>query len=346
MLKMGGMALIGLAAVLNSSAQDVATPPPPSPSADQVSPAPPTPPVMAPDRSEIIIRPKGDKEGKVTIEIKNGEFLVNGEPVDKFEDPNVEIELRDEGDGAVSIYHSPFRGNYWDQERFNRDFQRKMADVQMRVKRMQFDANAAFLGVSSKKTESGGATILEVTKSSPAEKAGLKKGDVITKINDQKIESPDNLYETIHQFKPGDKVKVSFKRDGKDQTVTATLEKSENEPFVYKYNYRVAPIPPMADAFVWGPPAPRLGIKAQDSEDGKGVNVLEVTPGSSAEKAGLKKGDVITGLDGNTVNSTNELVDGVRDARDKASIKMKVLRNGKSQDLDIKIPRKLRTAEL
>ena len=44
-------------------------------------------------------------------------------------------------------------------------------------------------GVSSRKAEKGGATVLEVTKGSPAEKAGIKKGDIITKVNDSKIET-------------------------------------------------------------------------------------------------------------------------------------------------------------
>ncbi len=77
--------------------------------------------------------------------------------------------------------------------------------------------NSAFLGVSSRKAEKGGATVLEVTKGSPAEKAGIKKGDIITKLNETKIESPESLYETVHNLKPGDKVKILFTRDGKVQ---------------------------------------------------------------------------------------------------------------------------------
>ena len=59
----------------------------------------------------------------------------------------------------------------------------------------------------------------------------------------------------------------------------------------------------------WGHKQPKLGIKAQDAEDGKGVNVLEVEDSSAAFKSGLKKGDIIVQFDGAEVNSTNELVD-------------------------------------
>jgi S1-C subfamily serine protease len=46
------------------------------------------------------------------------------------------------------------------------------------------------------------------------------------------------------------------------------------------------------------------------------------------------------------VNNTGDLIQQIRDARDKATVKVKVLRNGKSQEMVVKIPRKLRTAEL
>jgi serine protease Do len=342
------MAAICLALAFRGIAQEAAPPPPP--------PAPEVNVDSNDDHPEIIIRQKGDKDSKLTLEIRNGQVFLNGKPLEKFEDPNLEIEMRkpDEGDIALSI--SPFRRNYWDdqqqyfrdQQHLNRDMQRRMEDMNWKLRELK--SNAAFLGVSSRKADAGGALVLEVTKSSPAEKAGLKKGDVITRLNDEKIESPEDLYETVHGLKPGDKVTVTFKRDGKEQTAPAVLGESKNAPFVYKYkyDYQMPEMPafPGPESFVWGPMPPKLGIKAQDAEDGKGVNVLDITQGSAAEKAGLKKGDVITSYDGNEVNSANELVQQVREARDKSTVKVKILRSGKSQELEIRIPRKLRTAEL
>ena len=97
---------------------------------------------------------------------------------------------------------------------------------------------------------------------------------------------------------------------------------------------------------VWGPHAPKLGIKAQDTEDGKGVNILEVEDSSAAAKAGLKKGDIILQFDGKAVNSTNELVEDLQEARQKPVVKVKIQRAGLTQEIDVKIPRKLKTAEL
>ena len=352
MYKIAGIGAICFAFALKGIAQDV----------DPVAPVPPAPPMetisidSSDNQPEVIVRQKGNKDSKVTIEIRNGNFFVNGKPLEKFDDKNIEVILKKgsyDDEPLLAITTSPFRGNEWDQERFQRDMQRNLSMQDMQRKAMQAyrnTSNEAFLGVSSRKSETGGATILEVTKTGPAEKAGLKKGDVITKVNEAKIESPDNLFEVIHRFKPGEKVKITFKREGKEQTVSAVLEKSKSEPrvFNYKYEYHMPDMPnmPGLESPLWGPMPAKIGIKAQDSEEGKGVNVLEVTEGSPADKAGLKKGDVITNINGNEVNSANELIQQVRESREKSTVKVKILRDGKPQDMDIKIPRKLKTAEL
>jgi serine protease Do len=338
------VAMLCMAVVLNTKAQPA--PPPPAP-------VPKTVTIDNGDQSEIVIRQKGDKDTKITLEIKNGEYFINGKPLEKFDDQNIIVEKREiAGDIDVNgIYSpSPFRINPWDEDRLERDQRNKDEMARRMQKTIQIRMNSAFLGVSSRKAEKGGATVLEVTKESPAEKAGIRKGDVIIKVNENKIESPESLFETIHNFKPGDKVKIVFTRDGKEQSVMATLEKSEfkQKDFNYNYNFKMPPMPEMygMDMDSWGHKQPKLGIKAQDAEDGKGVNVLEVEDSSAAFKSGLKKGDIIVQFDGTEVNSTNELVDQMEEARHKPVIKVKILRAGVSQDIDIKIPRKLKTAEL
>jgi Trypsin-like serine proteases, typically periplasmic, contain C-terminal PDZ domain len=324
-----------------------------------VVPPPPVPRNEMNDRNEqkeIIIRQKGGKDTKITLEVKNGEYFINGKPLEKFDDQNIIVEKRDVDVIAIpdiAYSPSPFREE-WNNEKAMRDAERALGNMDRQQRRIQksieIRMNSAFLGVSSKKSEKGGATVLEVTPGSPAEKAGIKKGDIITKVNETKIESPEGLFETIHSFKAGDKVKVNFTRNGKEQTVTATLDKSENnvKDFNYNYNFKMPPMPYMdgLEMGPWGPHQPKLGIKAQDAEDGKGVNILEVEDSSAAAKAGLKKGDIILQFDGAEVNSTNELIEQLQGARGKSTIKVRILRGGVSQDIDIKIPRKLRTAEL
>ena len=327
------------------------------------APVPPVPPVPKADipekgdQTEIVIRQKGDKDTKLTLEIRNGDYFINGKPLEKFDDQNIIVEKRmmDENiiEGPGEAYsRSPFRENRMNEDMYERNLDN--LDMQRKIqKSMQIISNSAFLGVSSRKAEKGGATVLEVTQGSPAEKAGIKKGDIITRVNETKIESPESLFETVHNFKPGDKVKILLIRDGKEQAVVATLDKSEQMPkdFNYNYNYKFK-MPPMPDMEgmqmdrLWEPRQPKLGIKAQDAEDGKGVNILEVQDSSAAAKAGLKKGDIILQFDGAEVNSANELLEQFQEARHKSTLKVRILRGGASQEIEIKIPRKLKTAEL
>jgi putative serine protease PepD len=81
----------------------------------------------------------------------------------------------------------------------------------------------AFLGVQLAEAE-GGAQIAAVTSGSPADKAGLQQGDVITEIDGEQV-SADDLRRAVAEHKPGDKVELTVRRDGGTQTVTATLGK-------------------------------------------------------------------------------------------------------------------------
>jgi serine protease Do len=117
-----------------------------------------------------------------------------------------------------------------------------------------------------------------------------------------------------------------------------------NLPNGENFNFRGLTPP---DAFSWDSRRqPRLGIKAQDTEDGKGVKVLDVDEESAAEKAGIKEGDVITKFDGKEVNSAADLAEGARAGKDKPSFKINLLRDGKPQEVEVKIPKKLKTANL
>ncbi|AXY77184.1 PDZ domain-containing protein [Paraflavitalea soli] len=297
---------------------------------------------------EIIIRKKSDKDGKVTVEIKDGEVTVNGKPLDDYEDENLSVRKRKSG--AIVGNISPFRSNggNWS---FNSD-------------NMNFDSfikegKTAFLGVA---TDDGkeGARIDEVTKGSPAEKAGLKKGDVITKIGDQGVFSQDDVAKEVKKHKPEEKLTITYKRDGKEQKTTATLGKRSEAAALAFGNadgFAAPHIQPMPNFnFNWddngsGPRVlyggrPRLGIKAQDTEDGKGVKVLDVDDESVAGKAGIKEDDIITEFNGKAVNSADELAAAARDAKEKPSVTVKLTRDGKAQTVELKTPKKLKTANL
>ena len=92
--------------------------------------------------------------------------------------------------------------------------------------------------------------------------------------------------------------------------------------------------------------APRLGLSVQDTDDGKGVKVIDVDDESNAAKAGLKENDIITNFNGNEVNSADEVAKLVKENKDKPSISLKIQRDGKMQTIEVKMPRKIKTADL
>ncbi|SEH02222.1 putative serine protease PepD [Nonomuraea solani] len=83
----------------------------------------------------------------------------------------------------------------------------------------------AFLGVSVTDATGDvpGALISQVTQGSPAEKAGLQQGDLITKIGDKAVDAGDTVVGQVRGFKPGQQVKITYMRDGKAATVDVTL---------------------------------------------------------------------------------------------------------------------------
>jgi len=82
-----------------------------------------------------------------------------------------------------------------------------------------------FLGVSSGDPTSGrgGAVIQDVTAGTPAAKAGLQVGDLVVELDGQAVTGTDDLVGRIRDHQPGDRVTLKLVRDGKEQTVTATL---------------------------------------------------------------------------------------------------------------------------
>lgn len=282
---------------------------------------------------EIIIRPseKG-KDAKVVVEIRDGKVTVNGQPLDKFDDKNVIVMRRSPTRIALSRGGSPFR------------------DQMMVRSNME---ERAFLGVVTEKGENG-VKVQSVSEASPAEKAGLKTGDIITKLNEKPIESPAQLSEVVGTYKPEEKVTVTVRRSGKETKLNAVLGKREGPvtmafngfeamPDIQNFEFKM----PGDNLFYMSPNGrPRLGLRAQDTEDGKGVKVLDVDDDSPADKAGLKEDDIITSIDGKSINSADELLTAYKDNKDKSAIKISVLRDGKPTELEVRIPKKLKTANL
>lgn len=305
------------------------------------------------DVQQIIITRKGDKDEKVVVEIKGDKVTINGKPLEDFKgkDGDISVHLNKLKDLEFLARVPNVSGNW----NFNADNNFKMFTE---------DANRAMLGVTTEKVDEG-AEINSVTKESAAEKIGLKEGDIITKVDDKKIENPDDLSAAIQAHKPGDKVSVTYLRDKKEQKATAELTKwkgmnafSSTAPFkmdvegfdLNKEIPRVMTMPrtPGAQGYnwSWSGGTPKLGLSVQDTDDGKGVKIIEVDDESNAQKAGLKEDDIITHIDDKEVKGVDEVSKLIREKKDNLTVRFQVIRNGKSQNIEVKMPRKIKTADL
>ncbi len=286
------------------------------------------------DVQQIIITRKGDPNEKTVIEIKGDKVTVNGKDVNELKDEDVNVKVNKIRD--VMALRMPMAPG---PQGWNFDLDSDDDHISLFTE----DANRAMLGVMTESDDKG-ARITSVSKESAAEKAGLKSGDIITKVDDQKVEGSGDVTRIIRKSKPGTKVTITYLRDGKEQKVTTELGKWKGVRMnTENFNFNI-PEPPRI-AFSYGG-APKLGLSVQDTEDGKGVKVLEVEEDSNAAKAGIKEDDIITKVNDEEVNSADEISRQVRANKDKASYRMQILRNGKTQTIEVKVPRKLKTTDL
>lgn len=301
----------------------------------------------------ITVTTKGGNNEKVVIEVNGDKITVNGKPVEEYKDKDGDInvnvfKLKDLE--SLSRFRTPGNGGAW-----------SFGDGDG-ISVFSGDEKRAMLGVTTEKTDEG-AGIQSVTEGSAAEKAGLKENDIITKVGDTKIESPDDLSKAIKNQKPGDKVTITYLRDKKEQKATAELTKWKG---VGAYSFtpgqgfnmdlgdlkmdkiipRVTPPFEQYKAYTWSGGSPRLGLSVQDTDDGKGVKVIGVDDESNAAKAGIKEDDIITHLDDKAVNGVDEISTLLKEKKENPTIRFQLRRSGKTQNIEVKMPRKIKTTNL
>ena len=184
---------------------------------------------------------------------------------------------------------------------------------------------------------------------SPAAKAGIKEKDVITQYDGQPVEGAVQFRRLIRETPPGRSVMLGISRGGSLQNISVELG-DRNDVYVRKmkgkmrdfggaYSFsmpNVEELPDMPE--VMDPRTPVLGINAEDltsqlgsyfgAPNNAGVLVREVRPGTPADKAGLKAGDVITKVEGKEVRTLADLRAQLRQKSNQASVNMSVLRKG------------------
>jgi serine protease Do len=146
--------------------------------------------------------------------------------------------------------------------------------------------------------DSKGALVGDISKGSPAEKSGMLRGDVILEFNGKEVKSVGSLRNMVSQSKVGSQVKLKILRGGKEYQMTVTIAElpkevagSPTEPSpenIQKNAFSGITVMDLTKEI-----ARQLGLGANE----KGVVVVKIEQGSSADEAGLKKGDVIQEID-------------------------------------------------
>ncbi len=193
----------------------------------------------------------------------------------------------------------------------------------------------------------GGAKVEELSPGGPAERAGLNKGDIITKIADTPIKSQVDLRSSMLVYPAGRTVNVEYVRDGQKKSTQIKLEE-------YKRPRQAIPSTPEPsdpgqeldiDQFMKNMPnmqrrrqnnsdaptqprtgTPRLGVTISDATEtvrkqfgipaeASGAVIMGVEPGSIAENLGLREGDVVTKFDGKTVSTGVTLSDLIKSVK-------------------------------
>jgi len=165
------------------------------------------------------------------------------------------------------------------------------------------DVRRPYLGITvaeDKFDAGGGAHLGTLAKDGAAAEAGLKSGDIITKINDVTINSWTELQGNVASYNVGDKLKIAYKRDNKDYTTTATLK---TKPAAFDELARGN-----------GNTGDKLGATlesldkatAQKYELNGGVLVKKIEQGSAFSKTRMQEGFVITSVNGMEISNVDE----------------------------------------
>jgi serine protease Do len=185
----------------------------------------------------------------------------------------------------------------------------------------------------------GGALVAGVVKGDPADKAGLRAGDVIVEFDGRAVRSDRDLVASVGNTAVGKTVPVTALRDGKSQSFEIKIAKRSDEK---------------DEAAGAGGEEPgekesgkaRLGVRVQDVtkdlaeklglEDTRGALVSEVAPGGPAERAGIERGDVVVEVNRGAVEDAAQFAKLVRAAEPGKSLLLLVRSGGGTRFVAVK----------
>jgi len=168
-----------------------------------------------------------------------------------------------------------------------------------------------------------GALVADVFKGDPADKAGLKSGDIVTEVNGKKIKTTHELLMMIAGFRVGETIKIKILRDGQEKELSITVAERKEQAEIAAtqdggeaFGMTVQEITPEI--------AKHLGLTQK-----KGIIVVDVQDGSVADEAGIQPQDIILQVNKVSVTTLKEYIREIRKSGDKNGILLRIKR-GKS----------------
>ncbi|MCP3054829.1 Do family serine endopeptidase [Aurantimonas marianensis] len=154
-----------------------------------------------------------------------------------------------------------------------------------------------------------GAIVTLPDNETPASKAGIATGDVITAVDGQTVDGPRELARKIGNYKPNTEVDITVWRDGEAEDISVqlgNLASLDEASSAEESSNRKVPVNPSSLS--------GYGLTLVPSEDGKGVVVTDVEPDSSAADKGVEAGDVIVTVNGKDVSDQKDVEAAIKDA--------------------------------
>ncbi len=187
--------------------------------------------------------------------------------------------------------------------------------------------------------EAEGVLVQSIESNSPAEKAGIKPGDVILKFDGNEISQANQLQALVASKAPGDKATIEIFRNGKTEEKTVTLEERSGESFAAVTGAGASKSANLSSLGLSVQDADKAALEKYDAKNG--VLVTNVTPASEAYNRGIQQGDLITSVDNKPVKSTGDLEKIVDAHKPGDALLFRVKTTGKvSEYLALEIPQK------
>ncbi|WP_395462686.1 DegQ family serine endoprotease [Wolbachia endosymbiont of Cantharis cryptica] len=183
-----------------------------------------------------------------------------------------------------------------------------------------------------------GALVANIVKNSPAEKGGIKVGDILLEFDGRKIDRMTQLPQMVSRTEPEKKVQVKLLRKGKEVNIKIVIEESASDSQDNNQEENKS-----TSDYIIGLIVSNLPKEPKESKNDvptKGVIVTNVDSNSNATLRGIKKGDIITQIDGTDIENTDDFqkqVDLVVKKSGKDSIMLLIYRNGNQFFTSIKL---------